>query len=68
MHECEDFNWRSALHRLCKKFKKQNARHVELHSYLKLEVPCAPHVLRVKVILTDIADAAADISRPSICI
>ena len=58
----KDFNWRSALSRLCKKFKKQNALHVVLHLYLKTPAPCVLHAPKIKVTLTDIADVAADTS------
>ena len=60
----KDFNWRSALSRLCKKFKKQNALHVALHLYLKTQVRSAHHAPKIKVTLTEIADAAADTSIP----
>ena len=60
----KDFNWRSALSRLCKKFKKQNALHVALHLYLKTQVRSAHRALRIKITLMDTVDAAADTSIP----
>ena len=35
-----------------------------LHLYLKMPAPCAHHVPKIKVTLTEIADAAADTSIP----
>ena len=60
--DAKDFNLRCVFHRLCKKFKKQNAPHVVSHLYLKMPAPYARHAPKIKVTLTDIADAAADTS------
>jgi len=57
----KDFNLRIVLQRSCKKFKKQNALHVGLHLYLKTQVRSAHRALRIKVILMDTVDVAADI-------
>jgi hypothetical protein len=37
---------------------------VVLHLYLKMPAPCAHHAPKIKVTLTEIADAAADTSIP----
>jgi hypothetical protein len=58
----KDFNLRIASPRACKKFKKQNAHHVVFPSYLKMQVPYVHHAQKIKVMLTAIAAAAADIS------
>jgi hypothetical protein len=61
----KDFNLRIVSSRLCKKFKKQNAHHVVLRLYLKMQAVYVPHAQKIKATLMAIADAAADISNSS---
>jgi hypothetical protein len=58
----KDFNLRSASSNLCKKFKKQNVRHVVLLLYLKTQARYVHHVQRIKVMLMDIVAVAAAIN------
>jgi hypothetical protein len=58
----KDFNLRSVSSNLCKKFKRQNVRHVVLLSYLKMQARYVHHVQRVKVkvmLMDTVAVAAA---------
>ena len=61
----KDFNLRIVSSRTGKKFKMQNAHHVVLRLYLKMQVICVHHAQKVKAMLTAIADAAADTSNSS---
>jgi hypothetical protein len=58
----KDFNLRIVSSRICKKFKKQNAHHVVLRLYLKMQAAYVHHARKIKAMLTAIADAAADTS------
>ena len=63
--DAKDFNLRIASSRTWKKKKKQNALHVVLRLYLKMQAVYVHHAQKIKAMITAIADAAADTNNSS---